>query len=195
MIKYPIKKTSILSQNQTSVNNIKTFTKRGMTLESLLNITNEYYLTHDIAMIYKKPTPIQIVHVAYPSRNKAKIDEAYFKTPSTTDYNGIYKGCYIDFEAKETNSKTSFSLNNVHEHQIKHLNGVIKHGGIGFLIIGFTLYDEYFLVSMDFFNKYWNNQTIRKSIPYADIKTNCKEIPSKVLLRLDYLQVLDEIYF
>ena len=75
---------------------------RGMTLESELNITNEYYRVIDKAYIYKKPTPIKIVKVDYPSRDKAKIKEAYFTLPSTTDNKGLYKGKTIDLEAKET---------------------------------------------------------------------------------------------
>lgn len=49
------------------------------------------------------------------------INEAYFRTPSTTDYNGVYQGYYIDFEAKETKNKTSFPLNNIHDHQVEHM--------------------------------------------------------------------------
>ena len=64
---------------------------RGMTLEYELNITNEYYREIDKAYIYKKPTPIKIVKVDYPSRDKTVIKEAYFTIPSTTDYNGIVK--------------------------------------------------------------------------------------------------------
>ena len=74
---------------------------RGSGLEEDLNLSNQYYRDIDKALIYKKPTPIQVVHVDYPARNKAKITEAYYRTPSTTDYNGIYRGRYIDFEAKE----------------------------------------------------------------------------------------------
>ena len=70
------------------------------------------------------------------------ICEAYFKTPSTTDYNGVYKGYYIDFEAKETRSKTSFPLSNIHKHQIDHLINIKKHGGIGFIIVKFTLLNK-----------------------------------------------------
>ena len=72
----------------------------GNEFEENINASNEYYLKKGIAAIYKKPTPVQIVKVDYPARNKAKIVEAYFKTPSTTDYNGIFKEKYIDFEAK-----------------------------------------------------------------------------------------------
>ena len=82
---------------------IKTNTAgRGMTLENDLNTSNAYFLQENIANIHKKPTPIQIVNVDYPKRSAAKITEAYFKLQSTTDYNGVYKGKAIDFEAKET---------------------------------------------------------------------------------------------
>lgn len=93
----------------------------GMTLESDVEETNLYYLETKRAVIYKKPTPVQIVDVSYPSRNKAKIVEAYYRTPSTTDFNGIYKGYYIDFDCKETKSTTSIPLANIHNHQIEHL--------------------------------------------------------------------------
>ena len=66
--------------------------KRGMTLEADLNETNEYYLNNNIAVIHKKPTPVQIVDVHYPKRSAAVIKEAYFKQASTTDYNGVDKG-------------------------------------------------------------------------------------------------------
>ena len=97
-----------------------------MTLEEDLNDTNEYYRDRKIAVIHKKPTPVQIVQVDYPRRSAAVIKEAYFKQASTTDYNGVYKGKYIDFEAKETQNPTSFPLKNFHQHQIQHMEEVIK---------------------------------------------------------------------
>ena len=62
-----------------------------MTLEEELNLSNQYYRSIDKAVVYKKPTPVQIVKVDYPRRSQAVIREAYFKTPSTTDYNGVYR--------------------------------------------------------------------------------------------------------
>ena len=94
-----------------------------MNLEYDLNITNEYYRTIAKAYIYKKPTPIKLVKVDYKHN---KINEAYFDMPSTTDYNGLYKGKYIDFEAKETTNKTSFPLNNIHCAPIKTFRKYIK---------------------------------------------------------------------
>ena len=40
--------------------NINSHSNRGMNLEADLNDTNEYYRYNDIAIIYKKPTPITI---------------------------------------------------------------------------------------------------------------------------------------
>ena len=109
----------------------------GIDFEELINKSNQYYLEKDLCVIHKKPTPITINKVDYKSRCDAVIKEAHFKIPSTTDYNGIYKGKYIDFEAKETKCTTSFPLNNIHDHQIKHLNMINEMGGIGFIIVYF----------------------------------------------------------
>ena len=79
-----------------------------MTFEKMINATNDYYLTHGMAVIHKKPTPVQIVRVDYPQRSRAKIVEAYFRQASTTDYSGVYRGHYIDFEAKENAAKKCY---------------------------------------------------------------------------------------
>lgn len=173
------------------------FSNRGMTLEEDINVTNQYYLDKDVAIIHKKPTPVQIVNVNYPSRSAAVITEAYFQQASTTDYNGLYKEQHIDFEAKETKNKTSFPLANFHTHQINHMESVIKHGGICFVIIRFSTYQETYLLDADYLIQYWNDQLNggRKSIPYPKIQRNGYLIPLKYQARVDYLAVVDEVYF
>ena len=178
--------------NKTFFKEVK-YSNRGMNLEDDINTTNEYYLVNNMACIYKKPTPINIVKVDYPNRQNAKIVEAYFKTPSTTDYNGIYKGRYIDFEAKET-ATLNFPLNNIHEHQIKHLNTIFNMGGIGFIIVYFKKINEIYLLEIDKFNKYIENYTA-KSIPFEYFKKFGFKIDYKYNPRIDYLKVIDMIYF
>lgn len=177
---------------QTCKNSIN-YGNRGMNLENDLNMTNEYYLNNDIAVIYKKPTPITINKVDYPSRKDAVIKEAHFKIPSTTDYNGIYKGRYIDFEAKET-AKTAFPLANIHKHQIAHLKRIVNHGGIGFIIVSFTKKDKIFLLNgTDFFNFIDNND--KKSIPISYFEEHGYIINYNFNPRLDYLKIINQIYF
>lgn len=189
-MKYPngIKKQP---SNMITNNNIS-YKNRGMTLEGELNDSNEYYREIDKAYIYKKPTPIKITKVDYPSRDKAVIKEAFFTIPSTTDYNGIYKGYYIDFEAKETKSKTSFTLNNIHEHQIKHIRNTYNHGGIVFLIIRFTnLNETYLLYAKDFLE--FIDKEERKSIPLEFFKEKAYLIKDTYNPRIDYLKIIDSI--
>lgn len=174
-----------------NIKNKSNYANRGLNLENDINLANEYYKINDIAYIYKKPTPIKLVKVDY---KLAKITEGYFDTPSTTDYNGIYKGKYIDFEAKETNSKTSFSMSNVHPHQIKHLINVMRHGAISFLIVRFNkLSLTYFLSTkdLDFFIKNYE----RKSIPLSFFDKYGKIIKMKYQPRLDYLEIINNLYF
>ena len=166
------------------------YKNRGMTLEGEINQSNEYYIEIGKAFIYKKPTPIKIVNVDFPSKNKAVIKEAYFSTPSTTDYNGLYKGKYIDFEAKETKSKTAFALTNIHPHLIKHLENIDNNGGIAFIIVRFTTLNETYLITAERFLNYINNND-KKSVPLEYFKTDAYLIKDGYRPRIDYLKVVD----
>ena len=170
------------------------YANRGMTLEADLGATNQFYLINDVAVIYKKPTPITISKVNYPSRIEAVIKEGYFRTPSTTDYNGVYKGKYIDFEAKETKSHTSFPLSNIHKHQIEHLRKISNHGGIGFLIVRFTMINKTFLLTFSALDHFLNTNN-RKSIPISFFEKNGYVIKDKYNPRVDYLSIIDKLYF
>ena len=168
-------------------NNYINYANRGMQLENDINETNLYYKNFDIALIYKKPTPIKIIKMEYPY----KIKEGIFETPSTLDYNGIYKGKYLDFDAKETNSKTSCPISNIHKHQIEHIKKVIFHQGISFIIVSFTSLNEIYLLFGKDLLAFINNNK-RKSIPYSYFKEKGHLITLKYAPRIDYLKVIDK---
>lgn len=165
---------------------------RGMSLEEDINLSNEYYSNEGIALIHKRPTPINIVKVDY--SKGARITDAYFEKQSTTDYNGVYKGRYLDFEAKNTKSTTSFPLSNISEHQIIHLENVIKHGGIAFFIISFQMKDEIYLLDASFVIHFYIFGE-RKSIPYEIIKKEGILIRQDYSPRLHYIEAVDALYF
>lgn len=160
---------------------------RGMNLENLINEANKYYLDNDIAIIYKKPTPIGIVSVDEKNNNKI-ITKAYFKEPSTLDYQGIYKGYYIEFDAKQTLNKTSFPLSNLSQNQISHIKKIINHKGISFLIININ--NEYYLYSGEDLINFINCEK-RKSIPYKEIIKSGYKIELNIIL--DYIKIVDLI--
>lgn len=168
-----------------------TYANRGVNLEILLNDSNRFYLDENIAIIHKKPTPITISEVKYGNKERV-ITKGYFRTPSTLDYNGIYKGRYLDFDAKETLNKTSFPLQNLHKHQYQHMKSVIEHGGISFLIIHINN-NFFYLDGINIINFIENNS--RKSIPYEYIESNGYIIEQKIRPRLDYLSIIDQLYF
>lgn len=178
--------------NNDSIKNEVNYVNRGMSFESDINISNKYYIRNNIAIIYKKPTPIKIVK-ASKSNNSYKINEAYFMSPSTTDYNGIYKSSYIDFEAKETQSTTSFSLSNIHDNQIEHLLSVEEHGGIGFILVRFSRLNMTFLMETKNLKKYLNSD--RNSIKVEEFKKDGFEVPSSYNCPVNYIEILDDLYF
>lgn len=195
-IHYPNGNKMTFSRNNQTPSIIK-YGNRGMTLEEDLNITNAYYREQGICLVHKKPTPVQIVNVDYPKRSAAKITEAYFKKPSTTDYNGVFQGRYIDFEAKETRQTTALPLQNFHEHQVFHMEQVKNHNGIAFIIIKFKNEMSPFLIDAELIIHYWKAQLKggRKSIPKKEIVNNGQPIPNNLNPRLDYIKVVKSIYF
>lgn len=167
--------------------NIIFYGNRGMTLEEDINLTNDYYKEKNIALIYKKPIPIKVLKV---NENKTRIKDGFYEKKSTLDYSGIYKERYIEFDAKETNSRTSFPLSNIHIHQIEHIKNILFYKGIVFLIIRFNIINKTYLLMGDKLIDFINNND-RKSIPLDYFKNNCKEIEFKYRPRLDYLKLID----
>ena len=177
-------------KNKTSIIN---YANRGMYLENGINITNDYYIEKDIAIIHKKPTPIKVTKVDYKTKSKL-INEAYYEKASTTDYNGIYKGKYIDFDAKEVKNSESFALANVHKHQLDHLTKIYNHGGISFLIVKFYFNNKTYLLETKEIINFVNNNT-RKSIPVSYFESNGHIIKEGYIPRLDYIKIIDNLYF
>jgi len=185
MVNYPNGKKAADAVKQTN------YGKRGMSLEEDINTSNRYYLETHKAVVYKKPTPVQVVTVDYKSRQTAKITEAYYRTPSTTDYNGVWAGLPLDFEAKETHSKTSFALKLIHPHQLSHLRNVLEQKAIAFVIVRFTHYNETFLIkAVDILKE---TSTDKKSLPHSWFSEHGRLIPFKLFAPVDYLPVLDKM--
>lgn len=162
------------------------YKNRGMFLESVINNSNKYYFENNIAYVYKKETPIGI------RKTKGNSVDGFFKEKSTLDFVGLYKGNYIEFDAKECSSTTSFPLNNIANHQIEHIKCIIENQGITFLII--YMNENYYLLNGVKLIEFIKNNT-RKSIPFSYIKSNSfllKWNYSKGLNYLDYINILLE---
>lgn len=169
-----------------------TYKNRGMSFEQEINASNAYYRSIQRAIITKRPTPINVVKVDYSAG--AKITQAYFEKQSTTDYNGIYQGRYVDFEAKSTQSITSFPLANITSHQLEHLRDIINHGGLAFFILHFVKKDEVFLLKAE--HVLWYIETEKRhSIPYTWIQEKGVRVQVDLQPRLRYLDAVDTLFF
>lgn len=179
------------NNSQQTVKTIQ-FGKRGMSFEAMLNESNDYYNSREVAVVHKKPTPIQVVKVDYPKRSAAKIVEAYYRQASTTDYNGVFNGHYIDFEAKETRNKTSFPLKNFHAHQIHHMDRCNKQKGICFVLFYFSELNRCFFLPSPFLINFWkqSERNGKKSITLQQIEEHSIEIAIGIVPQVPYIEAL-----
>ncbi len=162
---------------------------RGSTLEELINRTNEVYREKNLALIQKIPTPITPLKF---DKDKRQITLAYFDQKSTVDYIGAVQGIPVCFDAKESTVDT-FSLQNLHEHQVDFMTRFEQQGGISFLILFFTTRNELFYLPYRDMIKFWNRakEGGRKSFTYMELDQDYYFEPRGGLL-VPYLDPLQQ---
>lgn len=141
---------------------------RGSTLEEFINLTNEKYAEHGLALIQKVPTPITPINIDKESRH---ITLAYFDQKSTVDYIGAVQGIPVCFDAKECHTDT-FPLQNIHPHQISFMEQFEKQNGIAFLMIFYSHRNEFYYLRHERLMAFWNRalEGGRKSFRYEELE-------------------------
>jgi recombination protein U len=165
-----------------------TYANRGKVLESYIELANLRYKALGIALVTKQATPI----VAKEVDRKGIITHGWYDEKSTVDFEGIALGKSVAFDAKETEVKTSFPLDNVKKHQVDYLSQHERLGGISFLIVHFSTIKETYIITIQQFNEWWNDSLNggRKSIPVAFFQTECKRCGPGRNITIDYLASL-----
>ena len=141
---------------------------RGSTLEDLINRTNEKYRESNLALIQKIPTPITPIKIDRESRH---ITLAYFDQKSTVDYIGTVQGIPVCFDAKECATDT-FSLQNIHEHQVEFMKDFEKQKGIAFFLLYYTDRDVMYYLRLSDLLVFWERakQGGRKSFRFDELE-------------------------
>lgn len=160
---------------------------RGSSLEELINLTNDKYREHGLALIQKIPTPIKPIKL---DQENGHISLAYFEKRSTVDYIGVVQGIPICFEAKET-TKEGLPLQNIHEHQIDFMSDFEKQEGVAFLIVFFAIHNEHYFFPFSKLKEYYelSQKGGKKTIPYGAFEKEYK-IETKSGYYLHYLEAL-----
>ncbi|PXV95439.1 recombination protein U [Lachnotalea glycerini] len=140
---------------------------RGSTLEELINRTIEKYRESGLCLIQKIPTPITPIKIDKENRH---ITLAYFEQKSTVDYIGAVQGIPICFDAKEC-IKDTFSLQNIHKHQVQFMEEFEKQGGISFILIYYASKNEFYYLTYQKLREFWDRMLSggRKSFRYDEL--------------------------
>ena len=162
---------------------------RGSALEDLINRTNEKYLENGLALIQKIPTPITPINIDKTSRH---ITLAYFEKKSTVDYIGVVQGIPVCFDAKECAVDT-FTLQNIHEHQVNFMEQFEKQGGVAFFLIYYTHKDLFYYLPYEMLRFFWDRakEGGRKSFRMEELNPEYF-LPKKSSVFVPYLDILSK---
>lgn len=169
---------------------VSIYANRGMTLEAMIDQANEVYRRRGVAVVHKRPTPVKIERVL-----KGGKVQGYLEKPSTVDYEGVYRGRALVFEAKSTRERNRFPLANIHEHQMVHMRQCLDQGAIVFAVVEFSKHDVRFYVPAKMLLEAWDRTVSGgpKSIPFEAMNESCFAIPAGRGVLVDYLSVVDRI--
>ncbi|PEN76873.1 Holliday junction resolvase RecU [Bacillus toyonensis] len=163
---------------------------RGMAFEKLINLSNEMYQREGVALINKRPTPVKVL-----KSTGGRVLNGFYEAKSTVDYDGVYKGRAVAFEAKSTQSLTRFDLSNIAQHQLDYLEKAEKMGAICFFLIEFSKDQTVFLVPASVVQSYMrmsHQPNGKKSISRADFDIYGYLVEQTERAPVDYLQYIDE---
>ncbi|MBK5491831.1 Holliday junction resolvase RecU [Bacillus sp. TH13] len=163
---------------------------RGMAFEKLINLSNEMCQREGVALINKRPTPVKVLKMVY-----GRVKDGYYEPKNTVDYDGVYKGRAIAFEAKSTNEINRFDLKNIAQHQLDYLEKAEKMGAICFFLIELSRDKLVFAVPLSVIQSYVRMSQQpkgKKSIPRADFDIYGYLVDQTERAPVDYLQYVDE---
>lgn len=162
---------------------------RGSTLEDMINRTNEKYADNGLALIQKVPTPITPIKM---DKEKRQITLAYFEQKSTVDYIGAVQGYPVCFDAKECAVDT-FSLQNIHEHQMEFMRKFEAQGGISFFLIFYSHKDLFYYLPYEMMRFFWDRakEGGRKSFRFEELNPEYV-LPKKHGILVPYLDMLQK---
>ncbi len=160
---------------------------RGSTLEEMINRTNEKYADSGLALIQKVPTPITPIKM---DKENRQITLAYFEQKSTVDYIGAVQGIPVCFDAKECAVDT-FSLQNIHSHQVEFMDKFEKQGGIAFFLIYYTHKNILYYLPYEMLRFFWDRAQAggRKSFRYEELNP-AYVLPQQHGIMVPYLEAL-----
>lgn len=167
-----------------------TYANRGQAFENLLDYTNKVYEQRGIALINKRPTPVRVLQT-----RGNRIMSAVYAHKSTVDYDGVYRGRAITFEAKSTNIETRLPLSMIPDHQIKYLKKAKYHNAISFVIANMRAIDKTYVLPTSLILEYFKKarEGGRKSIPVDDMQERGIEVGSQDGIPLHYLKAINEM--
>lgn len=161
-----------------------TYANRGKPFETLIEATNLQYYNKGRATIQKVPVPWKVFYDKKTKRSQAVPDKK-----STVDFIGIADGRGIAFDAKSTQERTRFPLDNISDHQFRFLKSWKDNGGISFILVEFAKLKETYVLTFKDLETWWEGakKDGRKSIAHEWFVLNCDLVKSKNGILLDYL--------
>lgn len=163
-------------------------TNRGLSLEQLIELSNQQYRRRGQAVVHKVPT-----HWVPLRGHDGKISGAKAAEKATVDFLGCVAptGRIVAFDAKQNREPGRFPLDQRWSHEVEFLQDVARAGGIAFLLIEQIAAGRIYLVpGVDLF-RFWAAAKAggRKSIPAAVLQT-LPVVSQSTGIPLDYLVVL-----
>ncbi|HDX9631441.1 TPA: Holliday junction resolvase RecU [Bacillus cereus] len=164
---------------------------KGMPFEMIINISNRMYKERRIGIFNKRPTPVKVLK----TDKKGNITKSAWESKSTVDYDGVYKGRAVYFEAKSTEHTTRFPLDNISRHQVDYLEDTQTMGAICFFLIEFWKDKVTYLVPLSLVSKYVmeSYEGGRKSIPREEFDKHAFIVERTDRALVDYLGHIDKL--